>query len=73
LQRVSLLNISAGDIVDGNPKMTLALVWNIILGFQFNKGMKALPLPDMVYGIFPSTFVMQFKFNEFLFQRNEPF
>ena len=31
---VRLVNISPDDIVDGNPKLTLALVWAIILHFQ---------------------------------------
>ena len=46
-QRVSLVNISAVDIVDGNPKMTLALVWNLVLCYQFHKVLKTLPLSDM--------------------------
>ena len=31
---VKLVNISSDDIVDGNPKLTLGLVWNIILHWQ---------------------------------------
>lgn len=46
-QRVSLVNISASDIVDGNPKMTLALVWNLVLCYQFHKVLKTLPLSDL--------------------------
>ena len=46
-QRVSLVNISASDIVDGNAKMTLALVWNLVLCYQFHKVLKTLPLSDM--------------------------
>lgn len=46
-QRVSLVNISASDIVDGSPKMTLALVWNLVLCYQFHKVLKTLPLSDL--------------------------
>jgi hypothetical protein len=46
-QRVSLVNISASDIVDGNPKMTLALVWNLVLCYQFHKVLKTMPLSDL--------------------------
>ena len=35
--RVKLVNINNVDIVDGNPKITLALVWSIILHWQFNR------------------------------------
>ncbi|XP_045487025.1 dystrophin, isoforms A/C/F/G/H isoform X2 [Pieris rapae] len=31
---VRLVNISSGDIVDGNPKLVLGLVWSIILHWQ---------------------------------------
>ena len=31
---VKLVNISNDDIVDGNPKLTLGLVWSIILHWQ---------------------------------------
>lgn len=46
-QRVSLVNISASDIVDGSPKMTMALVWNLVLCYQFHKVLKTLPLSDL--------------------------
>jgi len=32
--QVKLVNISSNDIVDGNPKLTLGLVWSIILHWQ---------------------------------------
>jgi hypothetical protein len=32
--KIKLVNIRADDIVDGNPKLTLGLVWTIILHFQ---------------------------------------
>jgi hypothetical protein len=34
--QVKLVNISSNDIVDGNPKLTLGLVWSIILHWQVN-------------------------------------
>ena len=38
--KVKLVNIGTADIVDGNPKITLALVWAVILHWQFNKVLK---------------------------------
>ena len=35
-QRVHLENMGAHDIVDGNPRLTLGLIWTIILRFQVN-------------------------------------
>ena len=35
--KVKLVNIGTADIVDGNPKITLALVWAVILHWQFHK------------------------------------
>lgn len=34
MHQVKLVNISNNDIVDGNPKLTLGLVWSIILHWQ---------------------------------------
>jgi len=34
LFQIKLVNIRAEDIVDGNPKLTLGLIWTIILHFQ---------------------------------------
>uniref|UniRef100_A0A336MKH9 CSON002428 protein n=1 Tax=Culicoides sonorensis TaxID=179676 RepID=A0A336MKH9_CULSO len=34
-KKIKLVNIRAEDIVDGNPKLTLGLIWTIILHFQF--------------------------------------
>ena len=31
---IKLVNIRGEDIVDGNPKLTLGLIWTIILHFQ---------------------------------------
>ncbi|TDG45317.1 hypothetical protein AWZ03_008286 [Drosophila navojoa] len=33
-KNIKLVNIRAEDIVDGNPKLTLGLIWTIILHFQ---------------------------------------
>lgn len=33
-RRIKLVNIRPEDIVDGNPKLTLGLIWTIILHFQ---------------------------------------
>ncbi|OTF83010.1 hypothetical protein BLA29_011284, partial [Euroglyphus maynei] len=33
-RNIKLVNIRADDIVDGNPKLTLGLIWTIILHFQ---------------------------------------
>ncbi|XP_069136952.1 dystrophin-like isoform X1 [Argopecten irradians] len=39
---IKLVNISSNDIVDGNPKLTLGLVWSIILHWQVKDVMKDL-------------------------------
>ncbi|XP_063241315.1 dystrophin, isoforms A/C/F/G/H-like [Bacillus rossius redtenbacheri] len=39
---VKLVNISNNDIVDGNPKLTLGLVWSIILHWQVHFHLKDL-------------------------------
>ncbi|KAI8432880.1 hypothetical protein MSG28_013806 [Choristoneura fumiferana] len=36
-KKIKLVNIRAEDIVDGNPKLTLGLIWTIILHFQFRR------------------------------------
>ncbi|CAH3943773.1 unnamed protein product [Pieris brassicae] len=38
-KKIKLVNIRAEDIVDGNPKLTLGLIWTIILHFQL-RGLK---------------------------------
>lgn len=35
-QRVHLENVGSHDIVDGNHRLTLGLIWTIILRFQVN-------------------------------------
>ncbi|XP_046827212.1 dystrophin, isoforms A/C/F/G/H-like isoform X8 [Vespa crabro] len=39
---VKLVNISSNDIVDGNPKLSLGLVWSIILHWQVHYHLKDL-------------------------------
>ncbi len=39
-EKVRLVNVNNVDIVDGNPKITLALVWAIILHWQFHSLIK---------------------------------
>lgn len=34
LNQIRLVNIRSDEIVDGNPKLTLGLIWTIILHFQ---------------------------------------
>lgn len=36
-KNIKLVNIRAEDIVDGNPKLTLGLIWTIILHFQVSQ------------------------------------
>ncbi|XP_035712122.1 microtubule-actin cross-linking factor 1 isoform X8 [Folsomia candida] len=36
-RKIKLVNIRAEDIVDGNPKLTLGLIWTIILHFQISE------------------------------------
>ncbi|KAI2551727.1 PLEC isoform 13, partial [Pan troglodytes] len=35
-RQVKLVNIRNDDIADGNPKLTLGLIWTIILHFQIS-------------------------------------
>ncbi|XP_078732282.1 spectrin beta chain, erythrocytic-like [Lampetra fluviatilis] len=41
-QNVKLVNIRSDDIVDGNPKLILGLIWTIIGHFQVSSGCIAL-------------------------------
>lgn len=45
--QVKLVNIRNDDIADGNPKLTLGLIWTIILHFQVSPepGMALAPCP----------------------------
>ncbi|KTF96952.1 hypothetical protein cypCar_00005779, partial [Cyprinus carpio] len=40
---VKLVNIRNDDITDGNPKLTLGLIWTIILHFQVAWGRAGAP------------------------------
>lgn len=42
-QRVHLENVGSHDIVDGNHRLTLGLVWTIILRFQVTSHDSPLP------------------------------
>jgi len=33
-KKIKLVNIRPDDVVDGNPKLTLGLIWTIILHYQ---------------------------------------
>lgn len=41
-EKVKLVNISNEDIVNGNPKLTLGLIWNIISHFQLHLAVENL-------------------------------
>ncbi|CAB1333620.1 unnamed protein product [Coregonus sp. 'balchen'] len=48
LRLVKLVNIRNDDIADGNPKLTLGLIWTIILHFQVSCSVSVVPrLIDM--------------------------
>lgn len=51
-KKIKLVNIRAEDIVDGNPKLTLGLIWTIILHFQ-------VCAPHLVDVIFISHFPLE--------------
>ena len=44
--QVKLVNISNNDIVDGNAKLTLGLVWSIILHWQVSNGKVSIVLTN---------------------------
>ena len=44
-KEIKLVNIRGEDIVDGNPKLTLGLIWTIILHFQVGDETLHLPTP----------------------------
>lgn len=46
-KKIKLVNIRAEDIVDGNPKLTLGLIWTIILHFQVSQ--TEFPFLDLPY------------------------
>ncbi|KAF0297038.1 Dystonin [Amphibalanus amphitrite] len=45
-RKIKLVNIRADDIVDGNPKLTLGLIWTIILHFQWERNYLVLGVPE---------------------------
>ena len=42
-KEIKLVNIRGEDIVDGNPKLTLGLIWTIILHFQVGSAFVFIP------------------------------
>ena len=55
-KEIKLVNIRGEDIVDGNPKLTLGLIWTIILHFQVSTN-----LSDIFSKIFlPQFFVTKY-------------
>ena len=50
-KEIKLVNIRGEDIVDGNPKLTLGLIWTIILHFQVS--------PFSLFFSFYGCFLMQ--------------
>lgn len=52
--QVKLVNIRNDDITDGNPKLTLGLIWTIILHFQVcaRPPHAAFPVFDTLNGYF---------------------
>ncbi|CAG5956401.1 unnamed protein product [Menidia menidia] len=54
-RQVKLVNIRNDDIADGNPKLTLGLIWTIILHFQSGqKGGGALAFQSQFLSVFTS-------------------
>lgn len=47
-KKIKLVNIRAEDIVDGNPKLTLGLIWTIILHFQVSEYPASAALPPTI-------------------------
>jgi hypothetical protein len=43
-KEIKLVNIRGEDIVDGNPKLTLGLIWTIILHFQVGQRASSPPV-----------------------------
>jgi hypothetical protein len=49
-KEIKLVNIRGEDIVDGNPKLTLGLIWTIILHFQVGESfLDSLYSPEMEF------------------------
>ena len=66
-KEIKLVNIRGEDIVDGNPKLTLGLIWTIILHFQVGRyksgklGNKSLK--NKVYSFTAAYFTIKFFFS----------
>ena len=54
-KEIKLVNIRGEDIVDGNPKLTLGLIWTIILHFQVG------PTSDSFCGRVPFETMIRFR------------
>ena len=54
--QIKLVNISSNDIVDGNTKITLGLVWNIILHWQVS-GKSAWFICNATFSQYPHVIV----------------
>jgi len=48
LTQVTFENIGAEDIVDGNPRLILGLIWTIILRFQIQDIIIEVVSPSML-------------------------
>jgi len=48
-QRVHLENMGAHDIVDGNPRLTLGLIWTIILRFQVSPSIYSVSIENKLF------------------------
>ena len=62
-QRVHLENMGAHDIVDGNPRLTLGLIWTIILRFQVSPWLQYYCCLTLdVVPFFPQRFLSSLEF-----------
>ena len=57
-KEIKLVNIRGEDIVDGNPKLTLGLIWTIILHFQVGPSLR-------IYSSSPHVSSLKFLFSDF--------
>lgn len=55
LAQVKLVNIRNDDITDGNPKLTLGLIWTIILHFQVGQ----VNNPFAIAGVFRDSTLLE--------------
>lgn len=51
--QVKLVNIRNDDITDGNPKLTLGLIWTIILHFQVSALIEVVQVVKLVSHVHP--------------------